>query len=277
MRQLDHVVMPFAGLSDARAFFESLGFTVAADAQHPFGTGNACIYFADGLFIEPLARVDENACAAADRSGNLFVRRDAAFRENHPAAFSGLALKSGDVLADRESLALVGLAEEATVDFERTLTLADGTTGELAFRLAFVKDFAPRAPSVFLCEQRHSTQIDRNALTQHANGASGISAVEFATTDLDAAEAYLAATLGGEGEEDEDGVIRFSLPNGVVTLVEVGGEGVPSFSLSAITIATADPTALKRCLETNGVDFEAENDSFAITCPNGAGRIAFSG
>ncbi|MEN3792921.1 VOC family protein [Fulvimarina sp. MAC3] len=277
MRQLDHIVMPFAALSEARAFFESLGFTVAPDAQHPFGTGNACIYLADGLFIEPLARVDEDACEAADRDGNLFVRRDAAFRAEHPSAFSGLALKSDDSLKDRESLALVGLAEEATVDFERTLTLPDATTGELAFRLAFVKDFAPRAPNIFLCEVRRSATVDRGELTSHRNGATGLAGIEFATTDIEAAEAYFQAVLDGDSDEDEDGNLFFDLPNGRVTVTEVGGEGVPAFSLSAIVIRTGDLGAVRGVLSEAAVDFEAEEDYLAVTCPNGAGRIVFTG
>jgi hypothetical protein len=28
---------------------------VAADARHPFGTENACVFFADGTYLEPLA------------------------------------------------------------------------------------------------------------------------------------------------------------------------------------------------------------------------------
>ncbi|EAU40102.1 hypothetical protein FP2506_11117 [Fulvimarina pelagi HTCC2506] len=277
MRQLDHVVMPFAALSEARAFFESLGFTVAADAQHPFGTGNACIYLADGLFIEPLARLDEEACEAADRDGNLFVRRDAAFRDKHPAAFSALALKSEDALADRESLAVIGLAEEATVDFERTLTLSDASSGTLAFRLAFVKDFGPRAPSLFLCEQRHQLAIDRASLMRHANGAKSIAGFEFASTDIEAAEAYLCAVFGGEGAETEDGTIRFDLPNSTVTLVEFGGGDAPSFSLSAMTITISDLNALRTRLAGHAIDFEDEDGHLAVACPNGAGRIVFTG
>lgn len=277
MRQLDHIVMPFPALAEARGFFESLGFTVAPDATHPFGTGNACVFLADGLFIEPLARVDEDACEAADREGNLFVRRDAAFRETHPAAFSALALKTEDALADRESLALTGLAEEATVDFGRTLTLADGTTGELAFRLAFLKDFAPRAPNLFLCEIRKTAAIDRSALRTHPNGATGIAGLEFAATDLDAAEAYLQAVFGGEAMETDDGDLCFELPNGRVTLVEVGGEGVPAFSLTAMTVMVSDLAALKTQLTDRSIDFEDEDGKVAVTCPNGAGRIVFTG
>ncbi|RFC64210.1 VOC family protein [Fulvimarina endophytica] len=275
MRALDHIVMPFAALGEARGFLESLGFTVAPEARHPFGTGNACVFFSSGPFLEPLARLDEAACTAADREGNLFVRRDAAFRDRPVSAFSALALASPDIHADRESLALLGLAEQASVDFSRVLTLGDGTTADLSFSLAFAKDFSPRAPSLFLCEQRGGAGVDRGALTRHENGASAIAGVEFATTDLDAAEAYLTGVLGAEGEEDEDGDLRFATPAGFVSVVEVGGAEVPSFALGALIVETSDLDAVRRLFEARSIDFEDEDDSLAVACPNGPGRLVF--
>ncbi|MDY8109154.1 VOC family protein [Fulvimarina sp. 2208YS6-2-32] len=277
MRSLDHVVMPFGALGEAQSWFSSLGFTLAPEARHPFGTANACVFFRDGLFIEPLARVDEAACAAADRDGNLFVRRDAALRADPAFGFSALALRSKDALADRDSLGLEGLTEEATLDFGRTLTLPDGSEGKIAFRLAFVKDFGPRTPSLFLCEPRHSFTPDRSRLTVHENGATGLAGLEFATTDIEAAEAYLRAVFAAEGHETEDGSVRFDLDNGFVDLVEVGGADLPALSLNAAFVAVSDPTAARALLDGKGIDFEVEGDSLAVPCPNGAGRVQFIG
>lgn len=41
---LDHVVLPVVNIDVARERIGKLGFTVAADARHPFGTENACVF-----------------------------------------------------------------------------------------------------------------------------------------------------------------------------------------------------------------------------------------
>ena len=49
-RALDHLVLPVRSLEAARADYERLGFLVAPDARHPFGTSNACVFLADGFY-----------------------------------------------------------------------------------------------------------------------------------------------------------------------------------------------------------------------------------
>ena len=46
-RSLDHLVLPVVDIRTARKRLTELGFTVAADARHPFGTENACVFFQD--------------------------------------------------------------------------------------------------------------------------------------------------------------------------------------------------------------------------------------
>ena len=79
-RPLDHVVLPVADLGVARARLSALGFTVAPDGVHPFGTANCCVYLQDGTFLEPLAIGDAEQAAASARGGNVFTARDAAYR-----------------------------------------------------------------------------------------------------------------------------------------------------------------------------------------------------
>jgi hypothetical protein len=79
-RPLDHLVLPVEDLETTRARHAALGFTVAADARHPFGTENACVFFADGSYLEPLAVASREECEQAARDGNVFVARDQAHR-----------------------------------------------------------------------------------------------------------------------------------------------------------------------------------------------------
>ncbi len=54
-RAIDHLVLPIVDLDTSRERLGRLGFTVAADARHPFGTENACVFFSDDTYLEPLA------------------------------------------------------------------------------------------------------------------------------------------------------------------------------------------------------------------------------
>ena len=86
-RILDHAVLPVESLEVARARFSALGFTVAPDGVHPFGTENACIYLADGTFLEPLGIAQREDCEATARKGNVFTD-GAGEGSSAPASFS---------------------------------------------------------------------------------------------------------------------------------------------------------------------------------------------
>lgn len=73
---LDHVVLPVVNIEMARERLGKLGFTVAADALHPFGTANACVFFADKTYLEPLGIASIEAYEAAIADGNVFAARD---------------------------------------------------------------------------------------------------------------------------------------------------------------------------------------------------------
>lgn len=173
-RRIDHIVMPVTSLVDSRTFFESLGFTVAPAASHPFGTENACVFFADGTYLEPLGVGDPEAYAAAGQGGAVFVSRDAAFRFRRGApGFSGIALGSDDAEADWRGFRDAGLADGDLFQFARTFAAPDGTRRELGFRLAFAAD--RRSPDLFFFAcQALAKPGDRSALSAHANGVTGI-------------------------------------------------------------------------------------------------------
>jgi hypothetical protein len=197
VRSTDHIVISFASLAAARACLEALGFLVAPEAVHPFGTGNACVFFADGSYLEPLAVVDNAAYARAIADGNLFVGRDTAFRHaGDLPAFSGLALRSSDALGDRAVLAEHGVGEEGVVDFSRSFIAADGEETALSFRLTFARSPADFDATLFFCQKLHSTVTDRSALTRHPNGATGLSRIVLVGDASPAARLLLESATG---------------------------------------------------------------------------------
>ena len=217
MRAIDHLVLSFDDLATARERLGALGFTVAPDAVHPFGTGNACVFLADGVYLEPLAVVDAAAQAEALAAGNVFVARDAAFRAEHDLpGFSGLAFRSADALADREALTAQDLAEPATVDFSRTFRQGDGAEATLSFRLAFARLLPGFVASLFFCEARHSVTPDRSALARHANGAKGLERIVVVGTVDEATRRLLETIAGSTLTSDGSGGATLALANVVL-------------------------------------------------------------
>ncbi|NDW05619.1 VOC family protein [Jiella pacifica] len=273
MRSIDHLVMPFDALAAARNWFERLGFVVAPDAVHPFGTGNACIFLADGRFIEPLAVVDQAAYGAARDAGHLFVERDAAVRDlaDRPA-LSALAFRSGDALADREQLLEEEVGEDGLVHFERAMRLPDGGTTQLSFRLSFAAIHSADAPSFFYCEARHEVQPDRSALVAHPNGATGIVAVTIEAPDPQDFHDYLAAVADGEVQANGEGSFTIALDGG---RLDVASGGASPLAIASFTVTVADLAFAKDFWQGQGIVYSERGDGVAVDCPNGHGTIRF--
>ncbi|KQT60598.1 hypothetical protein ASG54_09205 [Aureimonas sp. Leaf460] len=209
--------MPVPHLETARASLASLGFTVAPDAVHPFGTENACIFFSDGTYIEPLGIAEREVCEVQAIAGNVFVAHDQAYRFRRGVpGFEGLAFASDDALADRGRFERAGIADGEILEFRRLARSPDGSEAELGFRLAFARD--RRAPdlSLFACEPIHRFKPDRSALTGHPNGTTGIRRVVMSEpnpTDFQ----YLLQEVVGERSILADG-FGFSIETGNVTI-----------------------------------------------------------
>ena len=222
VRRLDHLVLPVATLAGSRDFFEALGFAVAPDAVHPFGTANACVFFADGTYLEPLAVHDANLCRDEAVAGNVFVGRDRAFRARRgEPGFSGIAFESQGVEADHAAFAAAGLADGEIFQFSRVFVAA-GAEKTLTFRLAFAGD--RRVPDLFFFAcQAMVPKGDRSALTKHANGVTGTARLVLSEPTPDAFAALLQDVTGaGEATATAHGV-SVGLGNGLIEVLDVAG------------------------------------------------------
>lgn len=178
MRAFDHAVLPVSSLEAARARLSQLGFTVAADARHPFGTENCCVFFADDTYLEPLAIGQREDCEATALTGNQFTRRDQAFRfRNGDNGFSSIALKTDTADKDHKRFKKNGVSAGKKLVFGRTMTDPNGKQAKATFKLAFSADL--RAPDAFLftCQRMNVPAVDRSALQKHANGVTGIATI----------------------------------------------------------------------------------------------------
>ena len=176
-REIDHLVLPVENLQVARERLSTLGFTVAPDALHPFGTENACVFFADDTYLEPLGIGNREDCEAAARNGNVFVARYLAYRFRRGEGLSAVVVKTADAAEDDHLYREDGLSAGDLLAFSRQMTLGDGTALEASFKLAFAADL--RAPDflLFSCQRMIALPSDRGRLLIHANGTSGLARI----------------------------------------------------------------------------------------------------
>jgi hypothetical protein len=177
-RPLDHLVLPTANLEIAQSRLQSLGFIVAPKGVHPFGTENACVYFADGTFLEPLVIGHRETAEAATLAGNQFTARDAAFRfRRGQEGLSAIVMGSLDAGADHLQFINAGLSGGEILDFGRAFEMPDGKTARMDFRLTFAADL--RSPDFFgfTCERINVPKADRSKLVAHENGVIAMRAV----------------------------------------------------------------------------------------------------
>jgi hypothetical protein len=195
-RAIDHVVLPVTTLTLARSRLTSLGFTVAPDARHPFGTGNCCVFFENRTFLEPITIVDRTAADMAAAQGMFFVKRIKRFNERHGEGFAMLALNSADAEADHRAFEGAGIAAGDIHRFARKATLPDGAEREVGF--ALVPAETPAAPDATFFATQHLVPdaLFQPAYIQHPNGAVGIAAVAAVAAEPGEFRAFLEAATG---------------------------------------------------------------------------------
>jgi hypothetical protein len=262
-RPLDHLVIPVTDLKTARARLTRLGFTVAADARHPFGTENACIFLADKTYLEPLAVGSRDDVETAVRRGNQFVARDWAFRfRNGDEGLSAIVMGTPDADADHAAFRAAGLSAGDQLSFSRVMKFPDGTEIEPSFKLSFAADL--RAPDffAFTCERVNMPPADRSALERHDNGVTGIAKVVLSESEPAAFAGYLRAVTSGEVAGEGKGRLGLSTANVALEVIDPAtlqnDYGVPRSSErglrgEAIVLRVHDLAVTERLLVANGV------------------------
>ncbi len=266
LRAIDHCVLPVANLATARERHAALGFTVAPDGIHPFGTANACVHFADGSFLEPLAIASRELADAAMAEGNVFVARDRAWRAKHGGdGFSALVLRTDDASADRRRFVRSGVSVGPMLEFARASADLSGNVSQARFLLAFLAPQDEDSSFVFTCERVSAAAIDRSALTTHANGVTGIAKVVVAST----APQEIADLMAGLAKPDSVAVLDPAEAEGLC------GAAIPPATMRfvAIQLATASVAATESLLKERGIGYTV-SDTGAVHVPPAPGQGA---
>ena len=268
-RALDHLVLPVAGLGPVRARLSALGFTVAPEGVHPFGTVNACVYFADGTFIEPLAVGDAAAVEAAAAAGNSFVLGDRRFRAARgEEGLSAIVLATGDAEADHARFTRLGICGGPMVEFSRPSLDRDGKADIASFLLAFAAPEGGADAFFFACERRKVPMIDRRALERHANGATRIVAVEAEAADPRGFADFLAAMSGGAPGED-GGRVAVALANAAVRIARNPDARAPR--LTGIVFGVRDPDAAAALFNAGAIGYQRRDGRLHVPASAGQG------
>ncbi len=216
-RAIDHLVLAVTDLVAARTRLSSLGFIVAPDARHPFGTENACVFLKDGTYLEPLAIGSDADSKASARDGNVFTARDRAFRFRHgQEGLEAVVFQTSDALADHGAYVETGFSGGGMLDFSRPFRTPDGAESVASFRLAFAADLRSPDFYAFTCQRINTPAVDRSALMSHDNGVTGLAGVTLCEPHPhDFADFIGVVSRGGQPEQIGD---NLEMPAGSASL-----------------------------------------------------------
>lgn len=284
-RAIDHCVLPVPDLETARARYERFGFTVAPYARHPFGTENACVHFADGTFLEPLAIGQREDCEASARKGNVFTARDQAFRfRNGDNGFSALVMRSDDANADHKRFTNAGISAGKKLFFGRTARSTDGKKARVTFRLAFAADL--RAPDAFFftCERIKTADFDRSGLVAHANTVTGTKAIilgernptdfQYELHTITGQRDTSAHSFGMDIETGDGGQLQVLTAEGLQRFYGITrAHDTRGLRLEGIVLTVRDLAACKAALSANGVEARQTPGGLVIDPAPGQGAF----
>ncbi|KQR67956.1 MULTISPECIES: VOC family protein [unclassified Rhizobium] len=283
-RHLDHLVLPVGDLATARARLSRIGFTVAADALHPFGTENACVFFADKTYLEPLAVAVREDCEAAALTGNVFVARDQAYRfRRGQDGFSALVFSTDDAAADHLRFQGSGLSGGDILEFSRPMKRPDGSEAIGQFRLAFASDL--RAPDLFCftCQRVQPLPSDRSTLENHANGVTGIRKVILSEPNPTDFQYVLQQVVDARETEAHSFGMDIETENAQISVLNEAGmraylgveEALPERGLRAraIVFTVDDLAATQAALAENAIDHIKRGDTLLVPPAPGQGAI----
>ncbi len=249
---IDHAVVMVKDLDKAAENYRHLGFTVSPRGTHSahMGTGNYTIMF-DPDYMEllgVLAATEHNAPARA-------------FLDKRGEGIERIAFTAVDSAAGAEEIRARGLTPIGPTDFERPVTLPDGTISAAKFRtFMWPTAEAPGGVRIFACQHKTRETVWIPKLMKHANAAKRIKQTLIATPEPAQEAAHLGRLIDREPKAEPDGAV--TVPSGgdradfvYLTLEQLGKRyrDVPLAGLSerggaALVLISGDLAATEKAL-----------------------------
>ena len=195
---VDHAVVMAEDLDKAAQGWRSLGFTVSPRGTHSahMGTGNYTIML-DPDYIEllgVLTPTEHNAPARA-----MLEKREGIER---------VAFTAVDSAAGTEEIRARGFAPIGPTDFERPVTMPDGTLSAAKFRtFQWPVAEAPAGMRIFACQHKTRETVFIPELMKHANGAKRLKQVLLLAPEPAKEAAHLAKLADLTIRNEADGAV----------------------------------------------------------------------
>jgi hypothetical protein len=252
---IDHAVIMVRDLDKAAANWKQLGFTVSPRGTHSahMGSGNYTIML-DPDYIEllgVLTPTEHNAPARAFLDKREGIER--------------IAFTAVDSAAGAEEIRARGYPPIGPTDFERPVTMPDGTLSAAKFRtFQWPVAEAPGGVRLFACQHKTRETVWIPELMKHANGARRLRQVLIVAPEPAKEAAHLSRMIDRETRNESDGAV--AVPSGAdradfvfLTKEQLARRypDVPLTSLpergSAGLVIAADLSLTEKALGTNGV------------------------
>jgi hypothetical protein len=254
---IDHAVVVVGDLDKAAANWNRLGFTVSPRGTHSakMGSGNTTIML-DPDYIELLGVLVETEHNAPTR----------AFLAKRGEGIERIAFTAVDSAAGAEEIRARGYEPVGPVDFERPVTMPDGSLSAAKFRI-FQWPIAesPGGLRIFACQHKTRETVWISDLMTHANGAKRLKQALVVSPEAANDAAHLARMIDRDVRAESDGAV--AVPSGsdradFIFLTkdqlsrrypDVPLAGLPERGGAGLVLATSDLAAAEKAVGGAGV------------------------
>jgi catechol 2,3-dioxygenase-like lactoylglutathione lyase family enzyme len=254
---IDHAVIVVRDLDKAAANWKRLGFTVSPRGTHSakMGSGNYTIML-DPDYIELLGVLVETEHNAPTRA-SLAQRGEGIER---------VAFTAVDSAAGAEEIRARGYEPLGPTDFERPVTMPDGSLSAAKFRtFQWPIAEAPGGLRIFACQHKTRDTVWIPELMKHANGAKRLRQALVVSPEPAKDAAHLARMIDREVKAEADGAAAVSSGSDRADFVfltkdqlgrrypEVPLAGLPERGGASLVIATSDLAAAEKAVGSTGI------------------------
>jgi hypothetical protein len=254
---IDHAVVVVKELDRAAENWKRLGFTVSPRGTHSskMGSGNYTIML-DPDYIELLGVLVETEHNAPTR----------AFLAKRGEGIERIAFTAIDSAAGAEEIRARGYQPVGPTDFERPVTMPDGSLSAAKFRIfQWPIAEAPGGLRIFACQHKTRETVWIPELMKHANGAKRLKQTLVVSPEAAKDAAHLARMIDRDIRAEADGVV--AVPSGsdradFIFLTKdqlsrrypgVDLAGLPERGGAGLVLATSDPAATEKAVGSAGV------------------------
>jgi hypothetical protein len=254
---IDHAVVVVRDLDHAAANWKRLGFAVSPRGTHSakMGSGNYTIML-DPDYIELLGVLVETEHNSPTR----------AFLAKRGEGIERIAFTALDSAAGAEEIRARGFEPVGPTDFERPVTMPDGSLSAARFRtFQWPITEAPGGLRIFACQHKTRETVWIPELMKHANGAKCLRQALVVSPEPAKAAAHLARMIDRDVKAEPDDAV--AVPSGsnradFIFLTkdqlsrrypEVSLAGLPERGGAGLVLATSDLVAAEKAAGSSGV------------------------